>query len=71
MESEMMRQKLNKIWLAIMDVEDGRITFTQEQLLEYASDVDGDELVASNVQVGAYATVQDNGDGTFNSSTFR
>ncbi|MCZ8499522.1 cadherin-like domain-containing protein [Vibrio lentus] len=33
----------------IMD-EDGSITFTQEQLLEYASDVDGDELVASNVQ---------------------
>ncbi|WP_299693665.1 cadherin-like domain-containing protein, partial [uncultured Vibrio sp.] len=48
----------------IMD-EDGAITFTQEQLLEYASDVDGDDLVASNVQVGADATVQDNGDGTF------
>ncbi|MEZ9879607.1 tandem-95 repeat protein, partial [Vibrio sp. 10N.261.51.E5] len=48
----------------IMD-EDGSITFTQEQLLEYASDVDGDELVASNVQVGDDATVQDNGDGTF------
>ncbi|WP_434567821.1 tandem-95 repeat protein [Vibrio chagasii] len=48
----------------IMD-EDGSITFTQEQLLEYASDVDGDDLVASNVQVGADATVQDNGDGTF------
>ncbi|MDH5925794.1 tandem-95 repeat protein [Vibrio lentus] len=48
----------------IMD-EDGSITFTQEQLLEYTSDVDGDELVASNVQVGADATVQDNGDGTF------
>ncbi|MEZ8391675.1 cadherin-like domain-containing protein, partial [Vibrio splendidus] len=48
----------------IMD-EDGSITFTQEQLLEYASDVDEDELVASNVQVGADATVQDNGDGTF------
>ncbi|WP_441351422.1 tandem-95 repeat protein [Vibrio splendidus] len=48
----------------IMD-EDGSITFTQEQLLEYASDVDGDELVASNVQVGADATIQDNGDGTF------
>ncbi|WP_210444843.1 tandem-95 repeat protein, partial [Vibrio crassostreae] len=48
----------------IMD-EDGSITFTQEQLLEYSSDIDGDELVASNVQVGADATVQDNGDGTF------
>ncbi|MBY7701119.1 tandem-95 repeat protein [Vibrio harveyi] len=48
----------------IMD-EDGTITFTQEQLLEYASDVDGDDLVASNVQVGANASVQDNGDGTF------
>ncbi|TKF25538.1 tandem-95 repeat protein, partial [Vibrio kanaloae] len=48
----------------IMD-EDGSITFTQEQLLEYASDVDGDELVASNVQVGADATVRENGDGTF------
>ncbi|MGR5396992.1 tandem-95 repeat protein [Vibrio harveyi] len=48
----------------IMD-EDGTITFTQEQLLEYASDVDGDDLVASNVQVGVNASVQDNGDGTF------
>ncbi|WP_274877560.1 tandem-95 repeat protein [Vibrio harveyi] len=48
----------------IMD-EDGTITFTQEQLLEYASDVDGDDLVASNVQVGPNASVQDNGDGTF------
>ncbi|MUK69282.1 tandem-95 repeat protein [Aliivibrio fischeri] len=48
----------------IMD-EDGSITFTQEQLLEYASDVDGDELIASNVQVGVDATIQDNGDGTF------
>ncbi|MFA0547063.1 tandem-95 repeat protein, partial [Vibrio splendidus] len=51
--------------LAYIIDEDGSITFTQEQLLEYASDVDGDELVASNVQVGADATVQDNGDGTF------
>ncbi len=48
----------------IMD-EDGTITFTQEQLLGYASDVDGDDLAAFNVQVGANASVQDNGDGTF------
>ncbi|MGD1457351.1 cadherin-like domain-containing protein, partial [Vibrio harveyi] len=51
--------------LAYIMGEDGTITFTQEQLLEYASDVDGDNLVASNVQVGANASVQDNGDGTF------
>ncbi|HHF3272492.1 TPA: tandem-95 repeat protein [Vibrio alginolyticus] len=48
----------------IMD-EDGTITFTQEQLLGYASDVDGDDLAAFNVQVGANASVVDNGDGTF------
>ncbi|MDN2483094.1 tandem-95 repeat protein [Vibrio agarivorans] len=48
----------------IMD-EDGTITFTQEQLLEYASDVDGDNLTASNLQVTGSASVVDNGDGTF------
>ncbi|WP_445082146.1 tandem-95 repeat protein [Vibrio alginolyticus] len=48
----------------IMD-EDGTITFTQEQLLGYASDVDGDNLAAFNVQVGANASVVDNGDGTY------
>ncbi|ENK2020933.1 tandem-95 repeat protein [Vibrio alginolyticus] len=48
----------------IMD-EDGTITFTQEQLLGYASDVDGDDLAAFNVQVGANASVVDNGDGTY------
>ncbi|HHX8435161.1 TPA: tandem-95 repeat protein [Vibrio diabolicus] len=50
----------------IMD-EDGTITFTQEQLLGYASDVDGDDLAAFNVQVGARAnaSVVDNGDGTY------
>lgn len=45
--------------------EDGTITFTQEQLLGYASDVDGDDLAAFNVQVGANASVVDNGDGTY------
>ncbi|MGR5542170.1 cadherin-like domain-containing protein, partial [Vibrio campbellii] len=48
----------------IMD-EDGTITFTQEQLLEYSSDVDGDNLTASNLSVGENASVIDNGDGTF------
>ncbi|MGL6314389.1 tandem-95 repeat protein, partial [Vibrio sp. WXL103] len=48
----------------IMD-EDGTITFTQEQLLEYASDVEGDDLTASNLSVGENASVTDNGDGTF------
>ncbi|WP_415852283.1 tandem-95 repeat protein, partial [Vibrio agarivorans] len=48
----------------IMD-EDGTITFTQEQLLEYSSDVDGDNLTASNLSVGENASVVDNGDGTF------
>ncbi|MDF4815677.1 cadherin-like domain-containing protein, partial [Vibrio parahaemolyticus] len=43
----------------------GTITFTQEQLLGYASDVDGDDLAAFNVQVGANASVVDNGDGTY------
>ncbi|MFH4514427.1 tandem-95 repeat protein [Vibrio alginolyticus] len=51
--------------LAYIVDEDGTITFTQEQLLGYASDVDGDDLAAFNVQVGANASVVDNGDGTY------
>ncbi|UJF20307.1 tandem-95 repeat protein (plasmid) [Vibrio sp. SS-MA-C1-2] len=45
--------------------EDGSITLTQEQLLEFASDVDGDDLVATNLQASNDTTVVDNGDGTF------
>ncbi len=45
--------------------EDGSITFSQEQLLAQASDIDGDALSASNLSAGDNATVVDNGDGTF------
>jgi hypothetical protein len=45
--------------------EDGSIVLTQEQLLSQASDVDGDDLTASNLSAGDNATVVDNGDGTF------
>ncbi|WP_420031205.1 tandem-95 repeat protein [Vibrio toranzoniae] len=45
--------------------EDGSITLSQEQLLAQASDVDGDDLTASNLSAGENATVVDNGDGTF------
>ncbi|WP_016796552.1 tandem-95 repeat protein, partial [Vibrio cyclitrophicus] len=45
--------------------EDGSIILNQEQLLSQASDVDGDELTASNLSAGDNATVVDNGDGTF------
>ena len=50
---------------AIVD-EDNSLTLTQADLLANASDIDGDTLTASNVQlVGADAAVVDNGDGTF------
>ena len=45
--------------------EDGTITLSQEQLLVNASDVDGDDLTASNLNVGGNATVTTNDDGTF------
>ncbi|MDP0561540.1 MAG: tandem-95 repeat protein [Candidatus Endonucleobacter sp. (ex Gigantidas childressi)] len=46
--------------------EDTSITLTQGDLLAKATDLDGDALTASNVQVnGDNATVVDNGDGTF------
>ncbi|WP_284204209.1 tandem-95 repeat protein, partial [Psychromonas marina] len=45
--------------------EDGVITVTQEQLLANASDIDGDELTASNLAVGGNGSVVDNQDGTF------
>jgi hypothetical protein len=46
--------------------EDTSITLTQDELLANASDLDGNTLTASNVQiVGADAAVVDNGDGTF------
>ncbi|WP_076540674.1 tandem-95 repeat protein, partial [Shewanella sp. UCD-KL21] len=45
--------------------EDGVITVTQEQLLANASDIDGDELTASNLAVNGNGSVVDNGNGTF------
>ena len=46
--------------------EDGSIILTQEQLLAQASDVEGDALVASNLQTdNENLTITDNGDGTF------
>jgi hypothetical protein len=45
--------------------EDGAITFNQDQLLANASDVDGDDLSASNLNADGDSTVVDNGDGTF------
>ncbi|WP_157933261.1 cadherin-like domain-containing protein, partial [Vibrio cyclitrophicus] len=45
--------------------EDASITLSQAQLLAQASDVDLDDLEASNVQVSGNATVVDNGDDTF------
>uniref|UniRef100_UPI00261474F3 tandem-95 repeat protein n=1 Tax=uncultured Shewanella sp. TaxID=173975 RepID=UPI00261474F3 len=45
--------------------EDGSITFSQEQLLANASDVDGDSLSAANLTVEGNATVTANDDGSF------
>ncbi|MEZ8092111.1 tandem-95 repeat protein, partial [Vibrio kanaloae] len=46
--------------------EDNVITITQEQLLANAADIEGDDLVASDLTlVGDDATIVDNGDGTF------
>ncbi|MFA0154359.1 tandem-95 repeat protein, partial [Vibrio sp. 10N.261.46.C10] len=45
--------------------EDGSITLSQEQLLSQASDVDGDDLTASNLTVDGDATVVANDDGSF------
>ncbi|MDP0561530.1 MAG: tandem-95 repeat protein [Candidatus Endonucleobacter sp. (ex Gigantidas childressi)] len=46
--------------------EDNTLILTQADLIANVSDVDGDSLVAGNVQVnGGNATVVDNGDGTF------
>ena len=46
--------------------EDGSITLSQEQLLSQASDVDGDDLSALNLQTeNENLTITDNGDGTF------
>ncbi|WP_338062268.1 cadherin-like domain-containing protein, partial [Vibrio variabilis] len=45
--------------------EDGSITLTQEQLLSQASDVDGDDLTATNLSAGDNATVTANEDGSF------
>ncbi|WP_133151749.1 tandem-95 repeat protein, partial [Vibrio splendidus] len=45
--------------------EDNSITLSQEQLLAQATDVEGDDLTAANVQVGANASVEENDDGSF------
>ncbi|MEZ9706651.1 cadherin-like domain-containing protein, partial [Vibrio breoganii] len=51
--------------LAYSVEEDGSITLSQEQLLSQASDVDGDDLTASNLIVDGDATVVANDDGSF------
>ncbi|GAL30669.1 T1SS secreted agglutinin RTX [Vibrio variabilis] len=45
--------------------EDGSVTLSQEQLLSQASDVEGDDLTASNLTAGDNATVTVNEDGSF------
>ncbi|MDN3702199.1 tandem-95 repeat protein [Vibrio artabrorum] len=46
--------------------EDGSLTFTDEQLLAGASDIDGDELSVTDVSyTGAEGVFTDNGDGTY------
>ncbi|PSU44640.1 hypothetical protein C9J12_26570 [Photobacterium frigidiphilum] len=45
--------------------EDGTITLTQEQLLMHASDVDGDDLTATNLQLEAFGSVEKHEDGSF------
>ncbi|GAL09794.1 RTX toxin putative [Vibrio astriarenae] len=45
--------------------EDGSITISQEQLLSQASDVEGDDLIASNLSVDRNAEVTVNDDGSF------
>ncbi|WP_456303375.1 tandem-95 repeat protein [Vibrio mediterranei] len=46
--------------------EDGSLTFTDEQLLEGASDIDGDDLSVADVSYsGTEGVFTDNGDGTY------
>ncbi|WP_412034659.1 tandem-95 repeat protein [Vibrio sp. Vb0932] len=45
--------------------EDGAITLSQEQLLSQASDIEGDDLTASDLTVDGNATVTANDDGSF------
>ncbi|MGL6316973.1 tandem-95 repeat protein, partial [Vibrio sp. WXL103] len=45
--------------------EDGEITLSQEQLLSNATDVEGDDLTASNLSVDGNAEVTVNDDGSF------
>ncbi|MDR9830452.1 cadherin-like domain-containing protein, partial [Vibrio sp. FNV 38] len=45
--------------------EDGEITISQEQLLSNVSDVEGDDLTASNLSVDGNADVTVNSDGSF------
>ena len=50
--------------LGTADEDAAEVTITQAQLLANASDVDGDSLIASNLQASS-GTVVDNSDGTF------
>ncbi|BHH85246.1 cadherin-like domain-containing protein [Desulforhopalus sp. 52FAK] len=50
--------------LTIEPNESGLIVLTEEQLLQNASDIDGDQLSVSNLTVDG-ASLQDNGDGTY------
>lgn len=45
--------------------EDGEITISQEQLLANATDIEGDDLTASNLTVSGNANVVGNDDGSF------
>ncbi|MGL6316983.1 cadherin-like domain-containing protein, partial [Vibrio sp. WXL103] len=45
--------------------EDGEITLSQEQLLSNVTDVEGDDLTASNLSVNGNAEVTINDDGSF------
>ncbi|MGF1687217.1 cadherin-like domain-containing protein [Photobacterium japonica] len=50
----------------VTGTEDTGVVFTQEMLLEHATDIDSDNLTAENLQIAPeYGEVVDNGDGTF------
>ncbi len=51
--------------ITLNGVEDTSLTITQADLLQYASDRDGDALTATNLQITGQASLTDNGDGTY------
>ncbi|NMS32070.1 cadherin-like domain-containing protein, partial [Vibrio parahaemolyticus] len=52
--------------ITAVTAEDNSITLTQEQLLEHAVDIDGDDLSVEGVSyTGADGVLTDNGDGTY------